>query len=57
MVGDTLNADIKGANALGIYSVWINRYVNKNTKTLQDIHPKATIQSLSQLPQLMDGLD
>ena len=53
MVGDTLDADIKGANKLGIYSVWINRRVNQNTKTLIDIHPKATIQELGALPRLV----
>lgn len=53
MVGDTLDADILGANKLGIYSVWINRRVNKETKTLVDIHPKAVIQGLDELPQLL----
>ena len=53
MVGDTLDADIKGANKLGIYSVWINRRVNQNTKTLVDIHPKAVIRDLSELPRLL----
>ena len=52
MIGDTLDADIKGANKLGIHSVWLNRRVNKETKTLIDIHPKTTIQKLSELPQL-----
>ena len=53
MVGDTLDADIKGANALGIYSIWINRRVNKNTKTLVDIHPKAIIQELPELLKVL----
>lgn len=53
MVGDTLDADIKGANKMGIYSVWINRRVNQNTKTLVDIRPKAVIQELSELPRLL----
>jgi putative hydrolase of the HAD superfamily len=53
MVGDTLNADIEGANKIGIYSVWINRRVNKTTKTLVDIRPKATIQELGALPRLV----
>lgn len=53
MVGDTLNADIKGANALGIYSVWIHRHVNKGTKTLETIRPKAIIRALSEIPALL----
>ena len=56
MVGDTLNADIAGANKLGIYSIWINRRVNKTTKTLISIHPKATIQELSELPNLLQEI-
>ena len=56
MVGDTLDADIRGANKLGIYSVWINRRVNKETKTLQDIRPKATIKTLDELPRLIERL-
>ena len=53
MVGDTLDADIEGANNIGIYSIWINRYVNKDTKTLKDIRPKAVIQTLAELPKLL----
>ncbi len=53
MVGDTLNADIKGANKLGIYSIWINRHVNKDTKTLIDIRPKSVVQTLGELPNLL----
>ena len=56
MVGDTLNADIKGANALGIYSVWINRRVPKKHQTLKDIHPKAIISTLAELPALIKKL-
>ena len=53
MVGDTLDADILGANKMGIYSVWINRRVNKHTKTLVDIRPNAVIQTLSEVPQII----
>ena len=53
MIGDSLTADINGANKLGIYSVWINRRVNKETKSLVDIHPKAVIQELGELPKLL----
>lgn len=56
MVGDTLNADIKGANALGIYSVWINRRVEKDTRANENIHPKALIQTLAELPALIKSL-
>lgn len=56
MVGDTLDADILGANKLGIYSVWINRRVNKHTKTLVDIRPQAVLLNLSELPNLLDNI-
>lgn len=56
MVGDTLNADIKGANALGIYSVWINRRVDKNPKILEEIRPQAVISTLAELPALIRTL-
>lgn len=56
MVGDTLAADILGANKLGIYSVWINRRVNKETQSLINIHPKAVIQSLAELPARIEAL-
>lgn len=56
MVGDNLDADIRGANDLGIYSIWINRRVNKDTKTLIDVHPKAVIQDLTELPDLLQTL-
>ena len=56
MVGDTLNADIKGANALGIYSIWFHRRVNNGTKTFEAIRPKATIKALSEIPALLKSL-
>jgi putative hydrolase of the HAD superfamily len=57
MVGDTLDADILGANKMGIFSVWINRRVNKNTKTLVDIRPNAVVQTLSEIPQLLASIE
>jgi putative hydrolase of the HAD superfamily len=56
MVGDTLNADIKGANALGIYSVWINRRVDKTPRILEKIIPKAVIETLAELPSLIKSI-
>lgn len=56
MVGDTLDADILGANKLSIYSIWIHRRVNKETKTLVDIRPKAMIETLQELPALLEKL-
>jgi putative hydrolase of the HAD superfamily len=53
MVGDTLEADIQGANQVGIYSVWINRRVVRPAEGEEDILPRATINTLSELPNLL----
>jgi HAD superfamily hydrolase (TIGR01549 family) len=58
MVGDTLGADILGANNLGIASVWINRraVMRPDDLTYEDtIQPKATIGALSELPGLLQA--
>ena len=70
MVGDTLEADIAGANSLGIFSVWITRRASSGSdpstalRQAQDIssgqvpanEPKAVIQALSELPALLENL-
>jgi HAD superfamily hydrolase (TIGR01549 family) len=56
MVGDTLGADIIGANNLGILSVWINRRAEVRSDNLaheDTIQPRATISALSELPGLL----
>lgn len=53
MVGDALTADVKGAQALGIYSIWVNRRVNIHTKTLSVIQPDESVSALSDIPKLL----
>jgi HAD superfamily hydrolase (TIGR01549 family) len=56
MVGDTLGADILGANHIGISSVWINRRAEvrpDNLSHADTIQPRATIGALSELPGLL----
>jgi HAD superfamily hydrolase (TIGR01662 family) len=53
MVGDTLDADILGANQKGIYSVWINRRVDYEEEGELTIQPQAVISDLAQLPSLL----
>ncbi len=57
MVGDTLNADILGANQVGIFSVWINRRVDTEKLTPADkkIQPEAIISDLGELSGLLNN--
>jgi FMN phosphatase YigB (HAD superfamily) len=58
MVGDTLNADILGAQNASIYGIWITRRANQTAsqKHLETIRPDATIAALSELPGLLENL-
>ncbi|OEH92738.1 HAD family hydrolase [Bacillus solimangrovi] len=51
MVGDNLLTDIKGANAVGMKSVWINRH-NKKNET--EIKPTYEIKSLHELFNILN---
>jgi len=57
MVGDTLAADIAGANQMGIASVWICRRADRpdNNNQIGKIHPGAVIEKLSELPDLLSN--
>jgi len=61
MVGDTLNADILGANRIGMYSIWITRRAILPPEAAEGdelpIKPKATIKSLGELPGLLRELE
>jgi putative hydrolase of the HAD superfamily len=56
MVGDDLEADIRGAKNAGLYGIWINRRVGDRTDDQPQIQPDATLTSLSELPALLDLL-
>jgi HAD superfamily hydrolase (TIGR01549 family) len=53
MVGDSLEADILGANQSGIYSIWITRRAQDQAEGELAIQPQAVITALSQLPGLL----
>lgn len=53
MVGDKLTTDIKGANGVGIPSVWINRHQQKRN---DDIVPSFEIQRLMEVEQIISKL-
>jgi FMN phosphatase YigB (HAD superfamily) len=56
MIGDTLEADILGANRLGIYSIWITRRAILPPDGELAIQPQAVISSLTNLlPLLADS--
>jgi HAD superfamily hydrolase (TIGR01662 family) len=59
MVGDTLNADILGANNTGLFSIWINRRVDIASLSQKEksIQPDAIISSLDELPPLLEKLE
>ncbi len=54
MVGDTLSADIEGANRLDIYSIWITRRAASGTGPA--IVPRAIVKTLSELPVLLKSI-
>lgn len=52
MVGDRLEADIRGANLAGLPSVWVTGWA-ENTRPDPAAHPDYQIEQLSQLPELL----
>jgi putative hydrolase of the HAD superfamily len=55
MVGDSLEADIRGAQELGIHGVWITRRVSRSAAR-HKIHPDTEVQTLHELPALFSHL-
>jgi HAD superfamily hydrolase (TIGR01662 family) len=53
MVGDMLEADILGANQLGMYSIWITRRAEVPDEGELKIQPQAIITALDQIPDLL----
>lgn len=58
MVGDTLTADILGAQNSGMYGVWIKRRAERheNQNFLTTIQPDAVIDNLAELPTVLKNL-
>jgi HAD superfamily hydrolase (TIGR01662 family) len=55
MIGDTLSADVVGANLVGMTSIWINRWADtvENRSLLEKVKPYATISQLSEILVLL----
>lgn len=56
MVGDNLDADIRGAQGAGLFAIWISRRAGERMEDQLSIRPDASIASLSELPSLLDRL-
>jgi putative hydrolase of the HAD superfamily len=52
-VGDTLDADVEGAKAVGMKSVYVQRRVEKE---VENVHPDIVIKNLSELPLVLQDL-
>ncbi len=59
MVGDTLNADIAGAQQAGMHQIWLKRPSRpyEDAEDDQSIHPEQTAVSLLQVPELIRNLE
>lgn len=57
MVGDTLEADILGANQMGIYSIWVTRRTEVREEGELAIQPQAVVSSLAQIPSLLAEIE
>ena len=53
MVGDSLDADILGANRLGMYTIWDTRRIQVGGEGELAIQPMAVVTALSQIPELL----
>jgi HAD superfamily hydrolase (TIGR01662 family) len=56
MVGDHLDADIRGAKNAGLYGIWISRRANPEMEIQEQVQPDASLTSLSELPAILDRL-
>lgn len=56
MVGDNLDADIRGAKGAGLYGIWISRRAGSSSEDQPRVQPDATVSSLAELPALLDRL-
>jgi HAD superfamily hydrolase (TIGR01662 family) len=56
MIGDNLDADIRGATEAGLYSIWISRRADTKMEDQVQVQPDANISTLSELPAVLDQL-
>ena len=56
MVGDNLDADVRGAQSVGLFAIWLSRRAGRRTDDQLAIQPDASINSLAELPAILDRL-
>jgi putative hydrolase of the HAD superfamily len=56
MVGDNLDADIRGAQQAGIYGIWISRRASPEMEKQEQVQPDASLSTLLELPAVLDRL-
>ena len=56
MVGDNLDADIRGAQNAGLFTAWITRRAGSRPEHLSSVRPSASLASLAELPAILDRL-
>lgn len=59
MVGDTLGADILGAQHVGMLDIWVTRRAETpgNRAHLETIHPTHKVKTLAEIPDLISKID
>jgi len=56
MVGDNLEADIHGAQSVGLFGIWLSRRAGQGVDNQSPVRPDASISVLSDLPAFLDQL-
>ncbi|HLO28753.1 MAG TPA: HAD family hydrolase [Anaerolineales bacterium] len=56
MVGDNLDADIRGAQNVGLYAIWLSRRAGQRDENSLPVHPDASLSALHELPAFLDRL-
>lgn len=56
MVGDNLDADVRGAQSIGLFAIWLSRRAGDRSEDQLSIQPDVSISALSELPAVLDRL-
>jgi len=56
MVGDNLDADVRGAKTAGIYAIWLSRRAGRMDGDRLPVQPDASLSTLWELPAFLDRL-